>query len=143
MSRIPHFQSPAPSPRPALARPARPLPLLHAMAAVICILAAPLAMAGETKSSISEPTRAETQLRCFTWRTHLTRLIDLQEHYAVITTALAQGLRAEIDRLDLRCAVERPQAVLDRYTAIDTFLYDETQDQLLINPAEFSCDMPN
>lgn len=113
------------------------------MAAIICILAAPLAVAREAKSSVTEPTRAEAQLRCFTWRTHLTRLIDLQERYAVITTALAQGLRAEIDRLEIRCGFERPQAVFDRYAAIDTFLYDETQEQLLINPAEFSCELQN
>ena len=52
-------------------------------------------------------------------------------------------MRSEIDRLELRCAVESPQAVLDRYIAIDQFLYDATQDQLQINPAEFGCGNPN
>lgn len=117
--------------------------LLRVMAASICILAAPLAVAREARSSVTEPARAETQLRCMTWRVHLTRIIDVQERYAVITPALAQGLLAEVDRLEIRCGFERPQAVLDCYAAIDTFLYDETQEQLLINPAEFSCELQN
>jgi hypothetical protein len=106
-------------------------------------VAAPWALAKEAKSFLPELTRAEAQLRCFTWRTHLTRLIDLQERYNVITVALAQGLRAEIDRLELRCAVENAQSVLDRYAALDQFLYDETQEQVEINPAEFGCDIQN
>jgi hypothetical protein len=61
----------------------------------------------------------------------------------VITTALAQGLRSEVDRLEIRCAVERAQPLFDRYNAIDIFLYDETQEQMLINPAEFSCEFQN
>ena len=90
-------------------------------------MAASAAVASEAKSTVFEPTRAEAQLRCLTWRTHLTRLIDRQERYAVITTALAVGLRAEIDRLEIRCGNERPQTVLDRYAAIDWLLSAETQ----------------
>jgi hypothetical protein len=122
---------------------AEPLSLLRYTATIACVLAAPLAVAQETKSSASEPTRAEAQLRCITWRTHLTPMIDLQERFRVISPALALGLRSEIDRLELRCAVERPQAVFDRYTAIEQFLYDATQDQLPINPAKCGCGNPN
>jgi hypothetical protein len=117
--------------------------LVRMLAALVWLAVSPLAVAREARFSVTEPARAETQLRCMSWRVHLTRIIDMQERYAVVTTALAQGLRAEIDRLEIRCGFERPQAVLDRYVAIDTFLSDETQEQLLINPAEFSCELQN
>lgn len=94
---------------------------------MLCIMAASPTVTREAKSTVFEPTRAEAQLRCLGWRAHLTGLIDLQERYAVITTALATGLRAEIDRLEIRCSSERPQAVLDRYAGIDRFLSAETQ----------------
>jgi len=121
---------------------AKPLSVLRVTAAIACVLAAPLAVAKAKTSRVSEPTRAEAQQRCAIWRTHLTPVIDLQERFAVITPALALGLRTEIDRLEHRCAVEHPQAVLDRYTAIDQFLYDATQDQLPGIHAEFACGTP-
>jgi hypothetical protein len=98
-----------------------------------------MALANEARMERPAKIPTEARLRCLSWRLHLARIIDLQERHAVITPALATGLRAEIDAIELRCAFQKVEPLLDRFAAMDRFLYDETDEQLpLVMMEEYS-----
>jgi hypothetical protein len=94
------------------------------VAALACAVAC--STHSRTHAADARPFDPYPPIVCTSWKLFLLPQIGLQEQFRLITADLANGLRAEIASMEERCRTERRRPLLDRFAAIQTFLYDDT-----------------